>query len=153
VTLELAGDFRPLALRDRLSMLRGWTRVRELGVLDRPSVAELLGKVQAGLVLFQDIPAHREAYPTKMFEYMSAGIPVIASNFPLWRDIVSGAQCGLAVNPARPGEIAAAIAFILSHPQEAEAMGQRGRELVMKDMNWEREEQKLLALYDDLVKS
>jgi hypothetical protein len=31
-------------------------------------------------------------------------------------------------------------------------MGQRGRELVMKDMNWEREEQKLLALYDDLVK-
>jgi glycosyltransferase involved in cell wall biosynthesis len=88
-----------------------------------------------------------------MFEYMSAGIPVIASHFPLWRDILNGANCGLAVDPARPGEIAAAIEFILTHPQEAEVMGQRGRQLVMQDLNWEREEQKLLALYDDLVKS
>jgi glycosyltransferase involved in cell wall biosynthesis len=152
-TLELAGDFRPLALRNRLSVLRGWKRVHEHGVLNRSSVAELLGHVQAGLVLFQDIPAHREAYPTKMFEYMSAGIPVIASNFPLWRDILNGANCGVAVDPARPGEIAQAIEYILTHPAEAEVMGQRGRQLVMKDLNWEREEEKLLALYADLVKS
>jgi glycosyltransferase involved in cell wall biosynthesis len=152
VGLELAGDFRPAGLRARLAALSGWKHVHELGVLDRPSVAELLGRVQAGLVVFHDIPAHREAYPTKMFEYMSAGIPVIASHFPLWRDILNSAQCGLAVDPARPGEIAAAIEFIVTHPQEAEAMGRRGRELVMRNMNWEREEHKLLALYADLLK-
>jgi glycosyltransferase involved in cell wall biosynthesis len=151
VTLELAGDLRPATLRDRLSGLHGWKRVHELGVLDRPSVAELLGQVQAGLVVFQDIPSHREAYPTKMFEYMSAAIPVIASDFPLWRDILNRAKCGLAVDPGRPKDIAAAIEFIVTHPAEAEAMGLRGRELVMRELNWRREEQKLLAVYEELL--
>jgi glycosyltransferase involved in cell wall biosynthesis len=150
-TLELAGEIRPAALRAQLAVLPGWNRVRELGVINRASVAQLLGRTQAGLVVFHDLPAHRDAYPTKMFEYMAAGIPVIASDFPLWRNIVTTAKCGLLVDPQKPREIAEAIQFVLTHPAEAEAMGQRGREAVVRDFNWGREEQKLVALYTELL--
>jgi glycosyltransferase involved in cell wall biosynthesis len=145
--LKLAGSFSPAELRDRMVQLRGWERVEELGILDRGGVARLLMQVRAGLVVLGPEPRYEVAYPVKMFEYMSAGIPVIASDFPLWRQIIEGAGCGLLVDPIDPKAIAHAIEYLLTHPQEAEAMGRRGREAVAAKYNWDREEKKLLELY------
>ena len=58
-----------------------------------------------------------------MFEYMSAGIPVICSNFPLWRDIIEKHQCGICVDPQNSSEIALAIDFLAQNPKEAKVMG------------------------------
>ena len=149
--LKLAGDFSPPQHRDGVVNLLGWQRVDELGFADRSQVAHLLGQVRAGLVLFHPDPNHIQAQPNKMFEYMAAGIPVIASDFPLWRDLIEGTECGLVVNPLKPGEIAGAIEFVLTHPDEAEAMGRRGREAVETRYNWESEASKLLRLYADLL--
>jgi hypothetical protein len=85
-----------------------------------------------------------------MFEYMAAGIPVIASDFPLWRSIVMGAGCGLLVNPRDPSSIAKAISYLLTHDAEAEAMGKRGRAAVKLQYNWNTEERKLLNFYASL---
>jgi glycosyltransferase involved in cell wall biosynthesis len=86
-----------------------------------------------------------------MFEYMAAGLPVIASDFPLWRSIVQGAGCGLLVDPQNPMAIRDAIERLLRNPQEAERMGARGREAVRQKYNWPVEEQKLLNLYQELL--
>ncbi len=147
--LVLAGTFESQTLQETLSALPGWARVRFLGWVSRSEVAALLAKARVGLVLYHPLPNHIEAQPNKIFEYMAAGIPFVASDFPLWRELGEGA--GLFVDPLDPQAIAEAIDWLLEHPDEAEAMGQRGRELVSKKYNWDLEAQKLLQLYERLL--
>ena len=82
---------------------------------------------------------------------MAAGLPVIASNFPLWKEIVEGNKCGLIVNPLDPEEIARAIEYLINHPDEARRMGKNGRRAVLEKYNWENESKKLLKLYEGLL--
>jgi glycosyltransferase involved in cell wall biosynthesis len=149
--LMLAGDFSPCNLEGELAALPGWNRVETLGFLDRRSVFQLLSHVRAGLVLFLPEPNHVQARPVKLFEYMSAGTPVIASDFPEWREIIEECGCGLVVDPHDPNEIAEAINYLLTHPHEAEAMGRLGRKAVEEKFNWSSEERKLLALYRETL--
>lgn len=149
--LMLAGSFSPASLEDELRELPGWARVEFLGWQSRRQVAYLLGKVRVGLVLFHPVPNHTEAKPNKLFEYMAAGIPVIAADFPLWREIIEGVKCGVLVNPMNPTLIAEAIQWILEHPEEAEAMGRRGQEAVRSRYNWGTEAQKLSEFYRGLA--
>ena len=152
VTLELAGWYSNPALENELIHSAGWRHVRWRGVLDRSGIAELLGTVRAGLVPFHPEPNCVAALPTKLFEYMSAGIPVIASDFPLWRSIVEAAGCGILVNPLDPVSIAEAISYLLTHDAEAKAMGERGRTAVERQYNWEAEEVTLLNFYSSLIR-
>jgi len=149
--LVLAGRFIPPELQAELRALPGWERTRFLGWQDREQVAELLGQARVGLVILHPRPNYLDAYPVKMFEYMAAGIPVVASDFPLWRRIVEESGCGLVVDPLDSEAIAEAIAWLLEHPQEAAAMGERGRRAVPAKYNWNREAEKLLALYRRLL--
>jgi glycosyltransferase involved in cell wall biosynthesis len=151
VELYLAGTYSPASLRDEVASLHGWKQARELGFLDRGGVKRSLERVKAGLALFHPEPNYTNSYPNKMFEYMAVGIPVVASDFQLWREIVNESGCGLLVDPFDPRAIASAIAYLLDNPREAEAMGQRGRRAVEGLYNWEHEEKKLLALYEQLL--
>jgi glycosyltransferase involved in cell wall biosynthesis len=149
--LRLAGAFGPPELEREVKRMAGWDRVEFLGWLSRESVGPLLHSSRVGIVLFKPLPGYTEAQPNKLFEYMAAGLPVIASDFPLWREIVGGAGCGLLVDPENPQAIAQAIRWLLEHPQEAEEMGQRGAEAVRATYNWDKEEEKLLDLYRRLA--
>lgn len=151
-TLELAGNDVPKTadLQD-IYHHPGWARVRHHGFLDRTSMFRLLNNVRAGLVLFHPEPNHLEALPQKLFEYMGAGIPLIASDFPLWRRIIGAAGCGILVDPLDPRAIALVIEHMLRHPAEAEEMGRRGQTTVLKQYNWDTEAEKLVNLYSGLV--
>ncbi len=81
---------------------------------------------------------------------MAAGIPIVACNIPAWREVVLGTGCGLVADPRDHAAIAAAIEHLLTHPEEAEAMGERGRIAVRERFNWEGEAPRLLSLYRDL---
>lgn len=149
--LNLAGTFPEHQLKARLQQDAGWHRVNELGFLDRNQVRDVLGRSVAGLVTFLPEPNHIESQPNKMFEYMSAGLPVIASNFPLWREIIEGSACGICVDPLDPPAIAAAIDRLVDNPDLARQMGENGRKAVQERYNWGQEEKKLLALYESLL--
>lgn len=149
--LALAGSFAEAELEAEVRRHPGWRRVDALGHLDRVGIAGVMGRAFAGLVTLLPTASYRDALPVKMFEYMAAGIPVIASDFPLWRDIVEGSRCGLCVDPRDPAAIAAAIDHLASHPRQARAMGANGRRAVLAHYNWENEEAKLIAFYADLL--
>jgi glycosyltransferase involved in cell wall biosynthesis len=102
-------------------------------------------------VILHPQPNFMDSQPVKLFEYMAAGIPVIASDFPLWRGIIDSVRCGILVDPYDPAAIANAINYLLTHDEEAEEMGRRGRLAVEQRFNWKIEEQKLLGLYHALT--
>jgi glycosyltransferase involved in cell wall biosynthesis len=82
---------------------------------------------------------------------MSAGIPVIASDFPLWRHIIEEAKCGLLVDPLNPEKIAKAMEWILDHPEEAQKMGENGLKAIETKYNWNNECRKLILFYEKLL--
>jgi glycosyltransferase involved in cell wall biosynthesis len=148
--INLAGNFSDSHHRAEVKCLSGWQRINEAGFLNRSEVNTLMKKSCAGIVSFLPEPNHVDAQPNKMFEYMSAGLPVIASNFPLWREIIEGNNSGICVDPLKPQEIAKAIDWIIEHPKEAETMGNNGRKAVLDKYNWQIEQKKLLKIYCDL---
>lgn len=151
VKLELAGAFSSIEDDAAARALPGWSRVLESGQVGRIRIGELLGSARAGLVLFHPLANHVNAQPNKLFEYMAAGLPVIASDFPLWREIVQESRCGLLVNPMDPAAIAGAIEWLLEHPREAEEMGSNGRMAVETRFNWLPEEKQLFEIYSEVL--
>jgi glycosyltransferase involved in cell wall biosynthesis/SAM-dependent methyltransferase len=89
-------------------------------------------------------------YPNKFFEYMLAGLPVAVSHFPDVTAHVEREKCGVIFDPESPQSIAEAIRWLYEHPQEAQAMGSRGREGVLREYNWEAASEGLLQAYQKL---
>lgn len=150
-TLNLIGEFSEPEVEAEAKALPGWEKVNAFGFLDRGRVRDILAVSVAGVVTMEPLPNHIDAQPNKMFEYMSAGIPVIASDFPLWREIIEGAGCGLCVDPVDPEAVAAAIDKLVNNPAMAEEMGRNGRKAVDERYNWVAEESVLFALYQSVL--
>ena len=150
-TLILAGKFDPPNIQTHVENMPIWQRVEYKGTVPHRDIKALLDQSRIGLVLFHPEPQYEVCYPTKLFEYMAAALPVVASDFPLWRTIVGGAGCGLLVDPLDPHAIAHAIIYLLDHPDEAEKMGKSGRKAIEHKYNWNNEKTKLLKLYDHLL--
>jgi glycosyltransferase involved in cell wall biosynthesis len=148
--LALAGSFAEPALEARLASEPGWLRLNRLGHLDRAGVGAVMARSMAGLVTLHPEPNYLDALPVKMFEYMAAGIPVIASRIPLWSDIIEGNACGVCVDPFDAKQIAAAIDRFVLDPELAQRMGANGRKAVIERYNWPVESAKLLAFYGAL---
>lgn len=151
VKLILCGQFSKLEFESELKALSGWQQVDYRGQVGRKDMQRILGASMAGVVTFLPIPNHTDAQPNKMFEYMSAELPVIASDFPLWREIINGAGAGMCVNPESPQAIAAAIRQLADAPALVERMGKAGREAVLTKYNWPNEAKKLIKFYEGLM--
>lgn len=149
--LLLAGPFDKPSTEARCRALPGWAKVDYLGVVSRTKVREVMARSRAGLLLFHPEPNHVDAQPNKMFEYMSAGLPVIASDFPLWRRVLVDEGVGVCVNPLDPRSIARAIGAILDAPESSRSMGQKGRAAVLAKYRWDAEAAKLVGLYRSLL--
>ena len=150
--LNLAGNFSPSSLRDEFVNLDVWNRVNEFGQVDRPGVIKILNESKLGMVTLHPRDNYLDSLPIKMFEYMYAGIPVIASNFPLWIKIINENNCGICVDPFDIKATKQAVEELLSNDKLAEEMGLNGRDAVLKQFNWEIEEKKLINIYRSIIK-
>lgn len=145
--LRLAGVFGVDQERRQAESMAEWNRVRFEGWVSREGVARILADARAGLLVLNPIEHEMVTLPIKLFEYMAAGIPVIASDFPLWREIVAGSDCGILVDPEDTDAIVRAMQWIIDNPDAAQAMGDRGRRAVVERYNWDREAATLTHFY------
>lgn len=104
-----------------------------------------------GLAIMPETEHYREKELTKFFEYMAAGLPIVASNFPVWKALIEGQGVGICVDPAKPSAIRDAVQWLVAHPDEARAMGERGRAAVRSTYNWDREAQRLVSMIRQLI--
>lgn len=150
--LILVGKFQEERLKEELKTMPEWQKVTFKGWLSQKEAYKEMQSANIGLICFLPVPNHIYSVPNKIFEYMVAGIPVVASDLYLLRKVVEINNCGICVNPQDPKEIAKAIEYLIEHPEEAEKMGENGRKAVLNKYNWEEESKKLLEMYKNLLK-
>lgn len=149
--LKVAGAMTPASLESELAARPGWAQVEHRGALDRPGVAAMLGECRGGVVLFHPLRNHVESQPNKLFEYMAAGLPVLGSDFPHWREIVLGHRCGELADPLDTAAVAEAMRRLVDDPARSEELGANGRAAVLARYNWGTQEAALLGLYRGLL--
>jgi glycosyltransferase involved in cell wall biosynthesis len=142
VKLIIAGKFFDPTFEEEIRSLKGWEQVEFRGFVDRAGIKKILQQSIAGFVTLHPTPSYVEAYPVKMFEYMSAGLAVISSDFPLYRSFIDGSACGLCVDPLNVEEIRKAVIILIQDKGKAQQMGKRGKEAILEKYNWEQEEQR-----------
>ena len=152
VTWELIGGVNP----DHADFIRAFAKENDLtvnlhGYLPLETACPIVSQCSLGLALLQPLPNYVDSYPTKIFDYMAMGLPVLCSDFPLYRRVVDDAQCGRWVDPTRPDLVARAIADLLDRPEEASRMGARGLAAVRHKYDWESQALRLLDFYGQIL--
>lgn len=151
-TLLLIGPFESPELERKLRALPEWKKVEYLGVQDRKVIRESLNRSRIGISLFHPISQYIGTQSTKLFEYMGAGIPTISSNFSFGLELTQRFQNGLSVDPYDTQALADSIQWLLENSEDAERMGEKGREAVQNNFTWESEIKSLTALYNTILK-
>ena len=124
--------------------------IKFYGELPLPKGLEYSKNAKVGISILKPLQNYIESYSTKIFEYMAIGLPVITSNFKLYKNVIEKYNCGICVNPFDPFEIAEACTNILRNNILSTSMTLNGIDIVKNNFNWEIEKKKLLCLYKNL---
>lgn len=145
--LVLAGRFIPAQYEALLRAMPGFEHVRHAPTVPHEQIWREYAGCDAGMVCLMPVERYKVSLPVKLFEFMAAGLPVIASDFPLFRAIVEGSGCGICIDPTKPEAIAAAVRRLQGDPAGARQMGTRGLAAVHDRYNWRLEGAELVRLY------
>ncbi|MHB8983812.1 MAG: glycosyltransferase family 4 protein [Carboxydocellales bacterium] len=126
-------------------------RVTFTGFVPLQTVYYYCSGAQIGFALLHPEPNYLRSLATKLFDYMSVGLPILASNFPDWAKLLAKTQCGLTVDPLDPQAIAWALEFLVHNPELRNAIGQNGRKAYAAGYNWTGQAEKLYAAYQELL--
>jgi len=105
---------------------------------------------EVGLALYQPVGHFllvSRGNGRKFFTYMQAGLPIVGPAFGEIGQVVREEGCGVLVDTTDPHQVAEAVLDLLSHPEKAGEMGERGRRAIQEKYNWEKEQEKLLRAY------
>jgi glycosyltransferase involved in cell wall biosynthesis len=118
--------------------------------IDRDHVERILDYSQIGLVPHVRSPHTDSTIPHKLFQYMTAQLPVVASNcLPLQR-IVSDSRCGVIYESGNPESLADCLEGLYRNPDERKRMGAAGLFATQIHYNWGRAASALLKAYRQL---
>lgn len=153
VKLYLCGPFASQSYEEEILSGPYGANIQYMGSLDRDTLFRLYSKCRIGMSTLLPVGQYHQIdiLPTKIYEYMQCGIPVICSAFPYIVQQNRRHHFGSCVDPSNAEEIASAIQYLMLHPEEARQMGENGLRAVQEEFNWAVEEKKLLALYQEIL--
>ena len=155
ILLRLAGPISIAAqkeeARKRIAAYGIGENILLTGRLSHEEIHQQIALSDIGLALLHPEPNYLESLPTKLFEYMMMGKPVIVSDFPLWQRIVAGAECGYTLNPLDRSALSQAVHKLLASPALGAEMGRRGRQAVLQQYNWQSQSALLVGFYQALL--
>ena len=122
-----------------------------LGKIAHSEVVKLYSSAKIGMSTLHPTPSHRNSQPVKIYEYMGAGLPVIASDFPEFSELLEG--CGVQVNPLDVEAIREAIRSLLSDDSRLTEMGRVARQRILSSYSWEHEGKNLVEYCSNLLHS
>lgn len=121
------------------------------GFISQEHLGGWLSAADVGLVPLQPVPKFYKNIPTKMFEYMAAGLPIVGSDLPPISMFINAANAGYLAVPDDPRSHAEKIFLLIQNPDLSNQKGRNGRVAFSTRFNWESEEEKLLSLYRRLL--
>ena len=149
--LLIVGDGPMRETVERFACAKGLgSRIELTGAVPKAQAVRLMGTIDAAVAPYPNLSGFYFS-PLKVFEYMAAGIPVIASDFPVWRELFRDTTAIRWVDPLDTAAIAREVDWLLDHPAEAEAMGENGRQVVLNQLNWRHDAQVLLDAYENVL--
>ena len=149
IFLNLAGKFSPNCLLNELKKEAGWKYVNYYGFVNRKKTNKIFNQSNLGVVTLHPTAAYIHSLPVKMFEYMACGLPVLASNFSLFKKIINQENCGKTVDPYNPEKIAMVSKLMLNDKKKK--YQKNGINAVKKKYNWKFEEKKLINFYRQIL--
>lgn len=140
---DLKNDIRKLDIKKMVNIY-GWISPEELNDHMFTSLAGLVVLDYSVVCCYEE----GQLGSNKIFEYMKMGLPVICTDFKLWKElIIDKYNCGIAIPPQNVDKMKEAMEYIISHRDEAIQMGIRGQEAILKEFNWERYEKEFVNRY------
>lgn len=142
---------------NRIKITPGWKQVDYLGRVPFEKATDIQCHSDVGIALLS--PSKNSSGMTgtigntKLFEYMMAGLPIICTNFILWKEIIDKYHCGIYIPFNDENKLREAIIYLRDHPREAWEMGQNGRKAVEAEYNWKTQEEILMSIYSELIKN
>lgn len=155
VRLILAGNFSPPEYGDEIQKTTEFKNVDYKGYLDRDGIRAVYKEAAIGMCTILNVGQYNmgDNFATKVYEYMSMGLPVILTDSSFARKVLKKYEFGICVQPDNSEDIASAIHYLMDNPAIARQMGENGRKAVLEIFNWEIEKVKLLRLYFELKKT
>jgi phosphatidylinositol alpha-mannosyltransferase len=146
--LVVVGRGRPLEGYRRFAARQGWSPEDVVFAGYVPS--EDLPRYYQACDVFCAPNTGQESFGIVLLEAMAAGAPIVASDIPGYRDVLSNGVHGLLVEPRNPGAIADALCRLLSHPEQRAAMRRAGQQTAQA-YDWPRVATQVLDYYAEVL--
>ena len=155
--LKIVGRFAKDAFREtvrqKISQLNLSDAVEIVDWVPFEDIPAMLERAGFGISFLRSLPRYTMAIPIKVYEYMAAGIPVIASRFQDTSRLLNAERCGITAEPGSAQSLSDAVCEVLEDTKKAEMMGENGRLAVEQRYNWENESKILIRAYERITRT
>ena len=135
--LHFIGDIKdPILEGDLQTIFAKYPNVVFHGYKSMHAAWKICNECDVGLAILDPKDNYMESYPTKLFEYLICGIPIITSNFELYRGLVETYNLGFCTDPNSDDEISRSLSAIVDKAKYGEFVASVGL-FPFHDFTWE----------------